>query len=267
MAKCNLKYFFLIGFFIMIPLETIPAQENPHRVLNFDCKVCHSEQSWSDVQFDHEITGYHLEGQHVGVKCSDCHQLESFSLAERDCNSCHLDVHQAKLGAVCESCHSPMGWSRINLIAIHSNTTFPLTGAHLNLDCKACHISEVENEFTSLNTECFNCHVSDFRANPNEIHDFLKANINCEDCHTTSAWHPAGFRNHDRFFPIFSGAHSGAWSSCSDCHISPGDFKVFSCVTCHEHNQQDMDDKHREVSGYVYLSSACYSCHPNGRGE
>jgi hypothetical protein len=26
-----------------------------------------------------------------------------------------------------------------------------------------------------------------------------------------------------------------------------------------------MDEKHREEPGYVYQSSACYSCHPNGR--
>jgi hypothetical protein len=26
-----------------------------------------------------------------------------------------------------------------------------------------------------------------------------------------------------------------------------------------------MDEKHREESGYLYASAACYSCHPNGR--
>jgi hypothetical protein len=252
---------------MMIFLETTFAQESPHRVLNFDCSVCHSEQSWKDIEFDHNIAGFHLEGQHVGVKCVDCHQLEDFSIAQTDCNSCHLDVHQGKLGDMCNRCHSPTGWSEMNVIAVHSNTSFPLTGAHLTLDCKACHVGEVENEFSFLDTECFNCHESDFRNNPNAIHDFLKTDIHCEQCHTTSAWQPAGFKDHDRIFPIFSGSHAGAWSSCSDCHISPGDFQIFSCLTCHEHNQQDMDHKHREVSGYAYLSSACYSCHPNGRGE
>jgi hypothetical protein len=26
-----------------------------------------------------------------------------------------------------------------------------------------------------------------------------------------------------------------------------------------------MDNKHKDVGGYVYNSQACYSCHPNGR--
>lgn len=248
-------------------LNNIFTQETPHKIVNFDCNVCHSQQSWKDIHFDHDITNFHLEGKHAQSKCIDCHQLADFSVVKKDCKSCHLDVHQGKLGELCNRCHSPTGWSVINTIAIHSNTSFPLTGAHLNLDCKACHISEVENEFSFLDTQCFNCHQAVFKNNPNPIHDFLGAGPNCEQCHTTYAWEPAGFKDHDQFFPIFSGSHQGEWTSCSDCHITPGNFQVFSCLTCHEHNQQDMDQRHHEVSGYVYQSAACYSCHPNGRGE
>ena len=252
---------------MLIYSETTFAQENPHHILNLDCTVCHSQQSWKDVQFDHDQTKFHLEGRHLIVNCMDCHQLENFSIAESNCRSCHIDVHQANLGFDCQRCHTPNSWSELNIRAIHSNTSFPLTGAHLNVDCKACHISEIENEFSFLDTECYNCHQSEFKNNPNPIHDFLGAGPNCEQCHTTSGWQPAGFRDHDRFFPIFSGSHSGEWNSCNDCHITPGNFQVFSCLTCHEHNQQDMDHEHREVSGYVYQSSACYSCHPDGRGN
>lgn len=251
----------------MISSNHTLAQQTPHQVLNFDCNVCHSEQSWSDVQFDHRQTDFALVGKHVNVKCVECHRIENFAIAESNCGSCHLDVHQAKLGMVCESCHSSAGWSELNLIAIHSNTSFPLTGAHLNLDCKACHISEVENEFSFLDTECFSCHQSEFENNSNPVHTSLGVGTDCQQCHTTSAWQPAGFRDHDRLFPIFSGPHSGAWSSCSDCHINPGNFQVFSCLTCHEHNQQDMDNKHNEVPGYVYESNACLSCHPTGEKE
>jgi hypothetical protein len=41
---------------------------------------------------------------------------------------------------------------------------------------------------------------------------------------------------------------------------------VFSCITCHAHNQSDMDNKHSGVSGYSYNSAACYQCHPTGGG-
>jgi hypothetical protein len=81
-------------------------------------------------------------------------------------------------------------------------------------------------------------------------------------------WGDATFEQHDQVFPINSGAHAGRWTSCADCHTVPDDFSSFSCLTCHEHSQARMDDKHLgEVSGYVYESSACLSCHPRGRGE
>ncbi|HKJ01704.1 MAG TPA: hypothetical protein VJ997_04595, partial [Longimicrobiales bacterium] len=68
-----------------------------------------------------------------------------------------------------------------------------------------------------------------------------------------------------QYFPIYSGKHRGEWNSCGDCHTTPTDLSVFSCLTCHEHNQKDMDDKHKGRSGYVYESGACLSCHPRGR--
>jgi formate-dependent nitrite reductase cytochrome c552 subunit len=44
-----------------------------------------------------------------------------------------------------------------------------------------------------------------------------------------------------------------------------GDYKAFSCVDCHEHNNAgDVADEHRDVAGYQYSSNACYSCHPKG---
>jgi hypothetical protein len=55
------------------------------------------------------------------------------------------------------------------------------------------------------------------------------------------------------------------WSSCSDCHVTAGSFRVFECILCHEHsNRSEVDSKHRGVSGYAYQSAACYRCHPRG---
>jgi len=68
------------------------------------------------------------------------------------------------------------------------------------------------------------------------------------------------------FFPIYSGSHRGTWSSCSTCHQIANDFRQFTCLVCHEHNQASMDNKHHGRPGYSYVSTACLSCHPNGRG-
>jgi hypothetical protein len=83
-------------------------------------------------------------------------------------------------------------------------------------------------------------------------------------CHTTNGWSPSTFNHDQQYFPIFSGKHRNKWANCSICHTNPNNFAVFSCITCHEHNKTKMDNEHRNVSGYVYNSQACYNCHPNG---
>ena len=59
-------------------------------------------------------------------------------------------------------------------------------------------------------------------------------------------------------FPITSGAHKVL--NCTDCHIVPQTFSIFSCIDCHEHRQSEMDDKHDEVLNYVWETMACYAC-------
>ena len=45
----------------------------------------------------------------------------------------------------------------------------------------------------------------------------------------------------------------------------PGNFSQFSCIDCHEHNNQaELADDHRGINGYRFQSSACYGCHPDG---
>ena len=84
----------------------------------------------------------------------------------------------------------------------------------------------------------------------------------CATCHiTTAGWRPANFRDHDaEFFPIYGGAHGGAWDACTECHIQEGDFKTFSCTNCHEHNQQEMDQRNEQAAGYSFTSTACLAC-------
>src|SRR5690606_15999160 len=105
--------------------------------------------------------------------------------------------------------------------------------------------------------DCYACHADDYQ----QAHAGFPTT--CLDCHEPNTWDGAQFE-HDQYFPIYSGKHEGEWSSCQTCHIQPGNFSVFSCITCHEHNREDMDDAHEDVGGYVYDSQACFSCHPDG---
>ncbi len=242
--------------------------DNPHQYVAFECNVCHTTRDWHEVQFDHEQVKFSLEGQHNGLACESCHQVADFRRVGGSCADCHEDVHQAKLGFQCQNCHTPERWTVLNVRTSHENTTFPLIGVHARLDCQACHFSEIEGEFSFPRSECYACHTADYQGAQNPQHTEMGFPLRCEECHVLTGWQPANFTGHENFFPIFTGAHAGAWSSCSTCHISPGDFQLFSCFDgCHEHNREKMDNKHREVGGYVYESNACLSCHPFGSGE
>ena len=240
--------------------------ETPHKNLELECDKCHAVSEWKEIMFDHTKTGYFLEGQHKSLGCRVCHDIADFGKVKSNCGSCHLDIHQGKLGPDCGRCHGFDGWRVFNSIAIHSNTTFPLMGAHTRLDCKACHISEIEGEYSFLKSECVSCHLAEFLEADNPSHTEMGFGTRCEECHFPVKWNPANFIRHDSYFPISSGAHAGVWNSCNDCHSDPNDRRVFSCLGCHEHSQSRTDGHHEEVNGYIYDSDACYSCHPRGRG-
>jgi hypothetical protein len=138
-----------------------------------------------------------------------------------------------------------------------------LTGAHslIAKDCAACHNG------TYINTPktCYGCHTTDYKNTTNPAHLAAQFPTECTSCHTTSAWAPSTFNHDSQHFPIYSGKHKGKWVKCSECHTSPTNFAVFSCIICHEHSSKtSVDGDHRGVNGYTYTGTSCYSCHPRG---
>ena len=78
--------------------------------------------------------------------------------------------------------------------------------------------------------------------------------------YSDSSWSQGVF-NHT-WFNITSGHHAG--NPCNACHTNPTNYAIFTCITCH--TKSNTDSNHSGVSGYVYDSVACYSCHPTGGG-
>ena len=39
-----------------------------------DCKRCHVTESWEPLNFDHDLTEFPLDGQHINVECRACHK-------------------------------------------------------------------------------------------------------------------------------------------------------------------------------------------------
>ena len=241
-----------------------------------DCIRCHTTNNWlvDHIPELHEQNGFVLSGAHATVNCISCHTSDNQLIWTRignDCINCHLDDYEATstpphaqtgFSTDCAQCHSPLSaeWGSDNF-----HLFFPLTGGHDLNDCYACHQTST---FEGLSSDCISCHNDDFRATTEPNHVASNFSNECTECHTTDAWSPAEFRDHDGlYFPIYSGEHQGEWNRCTDCHTQAGSYSTFSCINCHEHNKRDMDDEHDDENGYRYESNACYNCHPKGKAD
>ena len=69
--------------------------------------------------------------------------------------------------------------------------------------------------------------------------------------------------SHAIYFPIGDGTNHAA-QVCTDCHQSADTFADYTCISCHDHSEDLADTRHVYITGFVYQSSACFSCHPTG---
>ena len=231
-----------------------------------DCEECHQQTSWrpGGVYAEHARTRFPLIGAHIAVACERCHQQAAVGIYEGtpvECHLCHQDeaftatsIDHVALGwtVQCQRCHSPTEWS-----GDFRHTTFALVGAHRDADCTDCHQNQV---YLGTPRDCYSCHAQDYLSATNPDHVAGSYPTNCETCHSAAGWRPASF-DHDALFPL-QGSHSSL--NCTDCHQG-SNYNTFSCINCHAHRKSEMDDEHDDVSGYVYSSPACLSCHPTGK--
>ncbi|HET9386323.1 MAG TPA: hypothetical protein VFO67_14340 [Gemmatimonadales bacterium] len=238
--------------------------------LSTNCTQCHGTSAWPRARFSHAGTAFPLTGAHRAVACAQCHGDGVYSGKSELCLSCHQFAydgttdppHQAAgFPTTCASCHTTVAWTGAKFD--HAGTAFPLTGAHVPLRCNQCHADGV---YVGKNPSCVSCHQAAYDAATDPNHRLSAFPTTCTDCHATTSWSGARYTAHDAaYFPIYSGAHRGRWSSCSTCHTVSGNYAQFTCLTCH--GQQETNGHHSEVSGYSYNSQACYSCHPQGRKD
>ena len=135
------------------------------------CQDCHTTSAWTVIaSFDHARTGFPLTGAHGRVACAGCHTPPASQGGPRvfrglptACASCHADPHRGQFdGQTCASCHDTASF---HVAAFdHSQTRFPLTGAHVRVACAACHHTEHAPDgtpftrFKPLGTSCKDCH-------------------------------------------------------------------------------------------------------------
>ena len=136
------------------------------------CTVCHKDSRWSDISFDHSLTGYRLEGEHGKQTCRACHSrsdqqgktVQQFSQLSPDCLGCHREVHNRQFGTggtLCLKCHDYFDW-KAGLFD-HALTAFPLDGKHRDVACARCHPKVIEGDliftrYKPISTACESCH-------------------------------------------------------------------------------------------------------------
>jgi len=262
-----------------------------------DCRACHDGvDRYGKNRFDHGQTTYPLTGKHVGVPCVQCHAKvvdpAGFKNAPSDCSSCHRkvephrgaygadcarchtaddwkkstfnhnqpvfkaqacvdchlqdDTHHLARGADCGQCHTTQDWKKTTFD--HSRTAFQLTGKHAVLACAQCHVNNV---YKGTPQACLSCHAQ------SDVHQGLFG-TDCGACHTTDTWQGGYLHT----FPLDHGGRGVI--ACATCHTTPGNYKAFTCSTCHD--PLDMQRKHFMVRvGPDTPPTECIRCHPKGR--
>lgn len=202
------------------------------------CQRCHLPTAWSGAGFEHGF--FALQGGHADLACNACHVGGGFRGLSSACFACHDDDYASARD--------------------HASQNFPT-------DCAQCHtISGWEGarfSHAGIASGCVNCHADDYAATTQPNHASSGFGTSCQTCHTTRTWGDGSF-DHPQF-PISGGDHGGL--TCQQCHPVPSNFAQFTCTSCHAHSSREMNDEHDRVRGYSFQSSACYSCHPDGRED
>ncbi len=147
------------------------------------CLFCHNADSWERVEFDHNLTGFALEGKHARTRCRDCHKpgknfqdepIVLFRNGKNKCIDCHRDQHNGQFQSNviragktikitdCSHCHLAGEWNA-KKFDHNKDARFALDGAHEKVACKECHPRERANgktfvRYKPIDPICNSCH-------------------------------------------------------------------------------------------------------------
>jgi hypothetical protein len=256
-----------LALLLSMPLVPSAAQQtvrNPHGPLDEECAVCHTSAAWTpariSAQFKHARHGFALTGAHATASCLGCHAKLDFRGVPRDCASCHADVHHGELGTDCGRCHTARSFiDRSIMLRAHQVTRFPLSGAHLALDCESCHTPAPQGQsaFRTVSSECVACHLAQFQAAKSPDHVASGFPEDCNACHLATTWSAARFNHDATGFPL-TGAHRAL--PCERCHGSTGfSGQSAACVSCHQQDYDGTTNPNHAASGFPTQCDACHS--------
>lgn len=219
------------------------VDDKHNATLGSSCGDCHSERSWREAKYDHDLSAFKLRGKHRDVECRECHRdPKSYKGTAQSCIECHRkdDTHKERYGDKCAGCHSERSWRDI-VFRHDRDTKYALTGRHAQAKCDTCHQGHVYRD--KLGTDCHACHRKDDKHRE-------QLGRQCDQCHDAVDWKKTVRFDHGKSrFPLL-GRHARV--ECKSCHATPAykDAKR-ECFACHE-----KEDKHKGM-----LGDDCASCH------
>ncbi|KAF0128565.1 MAG: Cytochrome c family protein [Bacteroidetes bacterium] len=242
-------------------------------VKNKSCVSCHNDHHgrkfeiirFDTTNYDHQLSGYELEGSHNNIACKACHQQKfisdkqlkqkkyTFLGLQTECLSCHTDYHQKTLSNNCLDCHGFDKFSPAEKFN-HAKTDYPLVGKHTDVECLKCHKKEIKNglDFQQFNgiqfANCNSCHT--------DVHENKFGN-DCKKCHTETSFRTiktiSNFDHSKTDYPL-EGKHLTV--VCSACHKKAytEKLKFINCIDCHT-------DYHKGQLSKPGIPLNCASCH------
>ncbi|MFV2059034.1 MAG: cytochrome c3 family protein [Gammaproteobacteria bacterium] len=132
----------------------------------------------------------------------------------------------------------------------HDNTDFLLSGAHVKVECKICHVREV---YKGIPQTCEECHsTASLIAQTKKAGDHFESVDACDNCHTVDSWSGARID------------HESVIGTCIDCHnniVTAGKSSdhVQSADECHDCHTT----RRWKQSGFDHeiITGNCFSCH------
>jgi hypothetical protein len=193
------------------------------------CTDCHgNKDSWKEVDFDHDKTGFPLRGQHNTKNCGACHKKKR----GRDRRT------GLEGGITSEEIERVMRKERIANASGNRDKPSPV--------CQSCHNDPHKKRFEKILATAF---LDEFNPNPS---------AGCKVCHGLGGSRKVQFP-HDKEtkFPL-TGAH--ATLACRRCHrgSSPSVFERFptnQCQDCHQHTNAHNGE---------FKDKRCLDCHREG---
>jgi hypothetical protein len=121
-----------------------------------ECLACHDGSGRDGAGFDHETTGFALEGEHAGSECEGCHagarSRRDLEATPQACYACHAgdDEHEGAYGQDCGQCHAASAWEDVTF----DHSVFPLDhgSEERTASCQTCHPT------TTRRYTCYGCH-------------------------------------------------------------------------------------------------------------